>query len=117
MKTPLKITYRNIASSPALSARIRKKVEELERFHPRMIGCHVLVEEPHRRHHKGRLYHVRIEVHVPTETIVVSRDPELAHEHEDVYVALRDAFEAAVRRLEDLARRRRGEVKQHAAAP
>src|SRR5690606_9101707 len=34
--------------------------------------------------------------------------------NEDVYVALRDAFDAAKRQLEDYGRRQRGEVKSHA---
>jgi hypothetical protein len=32
----------------------------------------------------------------------------------DVYVALRDAFDSARRLLQDYARERRGDVKQHA---
>ena len=45
--------------------------------------------------------------------IVVGRDPEAHHAHEDVYVAIRDAFDATRRLLEDHVRRGRGEVKLH----
>jgi len=37
-----------------------------------------------------------------------------SHAHEDVYVAIRDAFDAAKRRLEDYACLQRGDVKRHA---
>jgi cold shock CspA family protein len=38
-------------------------------------------------------------------------------ENEDAYVAVRDAFDAAVRKLEEHARRRHGDVKAHATPP
>ncbi len=44
---------------------------------------------------------------------MVDRAKPLDHSHEDVYVAVRDAFNAAARRLEDHARRMRGDVKTH----
>jgi ribosome-associated translation inhibitor RaiA len=34
-------------------------------------------------------------------------------QHEDIYVAVRDAFQAITRQLEDHARRLRGDVKTH----
>jgi cold shock CspA family protein len=43
----------------------------------------------------------------------VTRSGPKDHAHEDVYVAIRDAFDAAVRRLEDHVRERRGKVKTH----
>ena len=46
-----------------------------------------------------------------------SREIVATREHdEDVYLALRDAFDAAKRQLEDAARELRGEVKVHAPA-
>ena len=55
MPIPLQISFRNMDPSPAVEARIRKKAEKLERFHDRIIGCTVVVEAPHRHHHKGKL--------------------------------------------------------------
>ena len=75
---------------------------------------HVVVEAPHRHSHKGKMYHVRIDLSLPGREIVVGREPEQNHAHEDVYVAIRDAFNAAVRRLEDQTRKMRGDVKTHA---
>jgi ribosomal subunit interface protein len=117
MQIPLEISFRNMDPSPAVEARIREKAEKLERFHDRIIGCTVVVEAPHRHQHKGKLYTVRIDISVPGKDVVVDRTKPLNHAHEDVYVAVRDAFAAAVRRLEDHARRMRGDVKTHAAPP
>jgi len=43
----------------------------------------------------------------------VSREPGQHHAHEDVFVAIRDAFDAAQRQLADYARRQRGATKAH----
>ena len=51
-------------------------------------------------HHKGNLYHVRIDISVPGDEIVVSREPHKDHSHEDAYVTIRDAFDAAKRQLD-----------------
>jgi cold shock CspA family protein len=76
-----------------------------------------VVERPHRQHHKGTLFHVRIDLRVPGRELVVNRDPTEHHAHEDVYVAIRDAFDAARRQLEDHAREMRGGVKSHEPTP
>jgi len=113
MQIPLQISFRNMDPSPAIEERIRKKAAKLERFHNRIIGCSVVVEAPHRHQHKGKLYRVRVDVSVPGKDVVVDRAKPTDHAHEDVYVAIRDAFDAAARRLEDHARKMRGDVKNH----
>jgi cold shock CspA family protein/ribosome-associated translation inhibitor RaiA len=116
MQEPLIIHFRQMDPSPAVEARIREKVAALERFHPRVTHCRVTVEKEQRRHHQGDLFRVAIELTVPgRKAIVVGRTGPRDHAHEDVYVALRDAFAAATRRLEDDVRERRGDVKAHAA--
>jgi ribosomal subunit interface protein len=117
MQIPLQISFRNMDPSPAVEERIRKKAAKLERFHDRIIGCTVVVEAPHRHHHKGKLYSVRVDISVPGKDVVVDRAKPGDHAHEDVYVAIRDAFNAATRRLEDQARKMRGSVKTHAVRP
>jgi hypothetical protein len=85
----------------------------------------VLVELPHRHRHDGRHFHVRIDITVPHgEPIVISHEPSLHRQlkqvDEDAHrkdteiertrryasVAIREAFDAARRRLEDFARER-----------
>ena len=111
MDFPLDISFRNMDPSPAVEERIREKAAKLERFYNRIVGCTVVVEAPHRHHHKGKLYSVHIDIRVPGKDLIVDRAKPLDPAHEDVYVAVRDAFNAAARRLEDHARRMRGDVK------
>lgn len=105
------------------------------------MGCRVLIESPHRHRHKGKRYHVRIDLTVPGSELVIKREPKLVADtplrvqkapevqlaetrepskyaaHEDIYVAIRDAFDAARRKLQDFARRQRGDVKLREAPP
>jgi cold shock CspA family protein/ribosome-associated translation inhibitor RaiA len=101
-------------SSEAVAARIRGRVEELERFFDRIIACRVVVECRHPRRQQGNLFHVRVELGVPGREIAVGRDPAAHHAHEDAHVAVRDAFDAVRRLLEDHVRQQRGDVKLHA---
>jgi len=114
MQLPLQITFRNMDPSPSVEAAIRDRAEKLERFFDRVISGRVVVEAPHRHKHRGKLYNVRIELKVPSGEIAVTHDGAQDHAHEDVYVAVRDSFDAARRLLEDHARTARGEVKTHA---
>ncbi len=113
MQLPLQVTYRDLAPSPAVTARIREKAGKLERFYDRITACRVVIEAPHAHRHKGRIYHVRIDLTVPDGELVVSREHHDRADHTDLYVALRDAFDAAGRQLKAYARRRRGGVKTH----
>ncbi|HUJ01440.1 MAG TPA: HPF/RaiA family ribosome-associated protein [Usitatibacter sp.] len=110
MQTPLQITLQNVPPSDALDARIRDDLARLEHFHPRITSCRVVVEEEQKHRQQGRQFAVRIEVRAPAHEDLVST---LQH-HEDVYVALRDAFRAVRRQLEDRVREARGDVKCHA---
>jgi len=111
MQTPLQITFRGFPHSDAVEANIRRKAEKLDNFDGHIMSCRVVVEAKHHHHHKGNLYHVRIDLTTPRNELVVSREHHDEHAHEDVYVAIRDAFNAALRQLEDYARTRRGDVK------
>jgi len=117
MRLPLQISFRNMSPSEAVERCIRERVERLDHFCNRIMGCRVVVEERHRRHHQGKLYHLRIDLTAPGDEIVVSREPVLHKTHEDVYVAIRDAFDALRRRLQDYVRGHRRQLKVHEAAP
>jgi cold shock CspA family protein/ribosome-associated translation inhibitor RaiA len=113
VQIPLRISFPDMPSSEAVEAQVRERAEALEHFHPKITGCHVVVEAHHRHQHQGRLYHVAIHLVLPEGEIAVTRDPAEHHAHEDVLVAVRDAFDAAERRLEDRVRRLRAVVKHH----
>lgn len=117
MQIPLQITFRGMEPSDAVEANIREKAEKLEKFAEHITSCRVIVEAPHKHHLKGRLFSVMIDITLPGEEIVTSRHPDKRRAHEDVYVAIRDAFQAARRQLEDYVRQRRAEVKTHEAPP
>jgi ribosomal subunit interface protein len=108
MKIPLQVTFRNIPYSEAMEANIKEKAAKLDRFYERIMSCRVVAEESQRRQRQGRLYSVHIDITVPGKELAVTRA-----ENEDAYVAVRDAFEAAYRRLEEHSRKLRGDVKAH----
>lgn len=117
MQLPLQVTFRHMETSEALLADIEEKAEKLDRFSDQIMACRVVVEAPHQHHQKGKLFHVSIDLTVPGGEIVASRSADLNHAHEDVYVAVRDAFNAVKRQLEDHARVQRHKVKLHEAPP
>jgi len=117
MQIPLKITFKDIPQSDFVEGRIREKVAKLEKFAGDITSCRVTIEAPHQHHNKGNLYNIKVDVTLPGEEIVANRHPDQHHAHEDIYVAIRDAFNATQRQLEDYVRRRRGKVKTHDSEP
>lgn len=109
MKFIFQITARDIPHSEALESHVRQKAEKLEAFYPHIMGCRVVIEVPHKHKQQGRVFNVRLDITVPGKELVVNREAD-----QDVYVALRDAFDAARRQLEDHGRRQRGDIKAHA---
>ncbi len=108
MQLPVQITFRHMDRSAALEDAIRDHADKLNAVHPRITSCRVVVEEVAAHKHQGKLFALHVDLKVPNHEIAVTRN-----EHEDVYVALRDAFDAARRKLSDEARIERGEVKRH----
>ena len=117
MKIPLQITFRNMEPSEAVEAKVREKAEKLNHFFPHIMSCRVVVEFRHKHHHHGNLYEAHIDIKVPGKEIAVSREAGLDHAHEDIYVALRDAFDAAKRQLQDHSAQIQQQVKHHEAVP
>lgn len=129
------VTFRGIPLSAALEADIRSRIAKLERYYSSIMGCRVLVELVQRHHESGNHYHVRIDITVPGEEIVVAHEANLhAHaqdadalkltkraepdpERKHAYVAVREAFDIARRRLQDYGRRQRGDVKSLSRQP
>jgi ribosomal subunit interface protein len=117
MIKPPEIVFREIDPSDAIETAVHERIERLERFFRPIQGCTVVIDAPHRHQHKGRIYSVSIDLTVPGDELVVSRDPQKNHAHEDVYVAIRDAFEAMERQLKKFASVQRGEIKHHDPQP
>jgi ribosome-associated translation inhibitor RaiA len=106
MEPALKITFRDLAPSPALEARIQTWVTRLASTYDRIGRCDVVISAPHRHQHKGHAFSVHLTLSLPGEQLVVTHDA--AHEgaHADPYVAVRDAFRAMRRQLREHVRRR-----------
>jgi ribosome-associated translation inhibitor RaiA len=114
MQVPLQITFDNVAQSDALEAAVREEAGKLERFYDRMTSARVVIGRPQHRHQNGDTYGVRIHIALPAgKHIDVTREPAATGRHEDAYVAIRDAFDAAGRQLLDQARILDGAVKAH----
>jgi ribosomal subunit interface protein len=108
MKIPVQITIRDFEHTEALEKHIREKAQKLDEFFGHIMSCRVVVEMPHKHHNQGKQFNIRLDIGVPGKEIVVNRD-----KSEDVYIALRDAFDAAKRQLEDYVRKIRGDIKNH----
>lgn len=131
MQLPVQITWRDMAPSPAVEAKIREEATKLEEFYDRITSCRVMIEIPHRYQNGEYQFHIRIDLTVPGAEIVANHEPTLhsslqrmgseerakaqglSTPHKDVYVAIRDAFKTARRKLQVYAHRRNGAVKHH----
>ena len=109
MQVPLDITFRNSEPSEAIRSEVEKQAKRLEKFHDRITSCHVTVIAPTMKRRHGDLFKIDIRVAMPQHTdILVSKAHGDAPEHEHVMVAIKDAFAAAQRQIEDAAREKRG---------
>jgi cold shock CspA family protein len=135
MKSQLQITFRNMKPSEEIEGWIRAEAAKLDTLYSQVMGCRVAVEVPHRHHKRGRPYHIRIDLTVPGGEIVVKREPSLSARarqldereikknsevkiiHKSLRTAINDAFKAAGRRLQDYARRQRGDIKSQSLLP
>ena len=97
MDIPLQITFRDLAHSEALEARIRQYASKLEHAARDIHSCRVTVEELDRHKQSGRQFMIRLDIRARDHEIAVNRQHD-----EDVYVALHEAFDAAKRQLERL---------------
>src|SRR6476646_5861165 len=106
MQVPLRLSFRGMEPSEAVEARVRERAMRFDRFYDRITSCNVVIDAPHRHQHKGNLFEVRILLELPGREIAINREGRRDPAHEDVYVAIRDAFDAAERKIEDVERKR-----------
>ena len=116
MQTPVEITYHRCEPSESIRGEIEKQARRLEQFSPRITSCRVVVNGPETRHRSGGRFQVDIRIAMPQHNdVIVGKTHGDAPEQEHVLVAIRDAFDAAVRQIEDVQRNLRGQVKAHAS--
>lgn len=114
MQVPLNIAFQHYDPSEAVRAELDRQAQRLEKFSGRITSGHVVVAGPQMRRQQGDLFKVDIRLAMPGhKDVIVSRAHGDVPEHEYAVVAIRDAFDAAIRQVEDVARDLRGAVKQH----
>jgi ribosomal subunit interface protein len=99
MISDTQVLFRGLDHSPAVEEAVHKRVAKLQRYSDEIQSLRVILEAPHNNHHKGKVYHVGVEALIPNHDIVVTHDQHDKHSHEDIYVAVRDAFNALERQL------------------
>ena len=107
MISDTQVLFRNIEHSQAVEEAVHKRAEKLSRFSDQILSLKVTVESPHNNHHKGKVYHVGVEALIPNHDIVVNNDQHDKHAHEDIYVAIRDTFDAVERQIKELNEKKR----------
>ena len=116
MQMPVEISLHHCESSAELRSEIEKQVKRLERFSDRITSCHVAVTGPQTRHRHGDLFKIDLRIAMPEHRdVIVDKTHGDAPERQHVLVAIREAFDAAVRQVEDVERRMRGQIKEHEA--
>ena len=103
MRDPVEITLRGVPQSAALERYIGEQARALERQCDRIQACQVVAEALHQHRQQGAQFAVQLNITLPGTEVVVNRE-----HSEDVYIALRDAFEAARLQLNDHMRRQNG---------
>lgn len=107
MTNEFQVVFHNIDQSDAVVEAVNKRIRKLERYCDHIITGRVVLDSPHNNHHKGKVYSVGLEVHTPQLEVRVNQDQHDNHAHEDLYVAIRDAFNAAERQLKSIDKKHR----------
>ena len=114
MQVPVEIAFQHCEPSEEIRSAIAKQAQRLERFSDRITSCRVVVSGPQTRHRRGDLFQIDLRIAMPQQKdVIVGKTHGDVAEHEHVLVAIREAFDAAVRKIEDAERDMRGQVKQH----
>lgn len=116
MISDTKIIFRGLDHSQAVEETVLKRLEKLERFSDEIQSLRVTLETPHNNHNKGKVFHIGIEASIPNHEIVVNHEQHDKHSHEDIYVAIRDAFDAAERKLKNVYDKQRKLDRSHGKA-
>ncbi len=113
MQTPVEVAFQHCEPTNEIRAEIDKQTRRLEKCGDRLTSCHVVVSRPQGRRRTGNLFQVDIRVAMPDhKDVIVDREHRRAPEHQHVLVAIREAFDAAVRQIQEAERDLRGDVKR-----
>ncbi|MDG2141661.1 MAG: HPF/RaiA family ribosome-associated protein [Gammaproteobacteria bacterium] len=99
MISDFQILFHKIDQSHALVQAVQKRINKLGRFCDQIMSGRVVLDSPHNYHLKGKVYSVSIEIHTAFKKVIVNQEQHNNHAHEDLYIAIRDAFDIAERQL------------------
>ena len=106
MDTPLEIVFRNMRPSFRIRDRIEDYVHKLDRFDDRIQRCRVVVQSPRRGPQRVGPHHVTIHAALSNQEIVIDNHAPRHRAHYGAAVAVREAFETLMHRLEEVAQAR-----------
>ena len=115
MQVPIEITFQHCAPSEQIRSEIARQVMRLEEFSARITSCKIVISGPQTRHRQGDLFQVDLRIAMPGHEVIVDKTHGDAPEREHALVAIREAFDAAVRQIEGVTREARGQIKEHVA--
>jgi cold shock CspA family protein/ribosome-associated translation inhibitor RaiA len=120
MAIPLEISLRNVEpSEEAFRAEIERQAEKLGKLYTQIMNCRVVVDAPAGHKRRGEPHTVSVELLLPQKKKVVGRNKTVRERktYDDVTLAVREAFDAARRQLEEFSRKQSREVKAHETPP
>lgn len=109
MTNEFQVVFHNIEQSNAVAEAVQKRISKLERYCDQILTGRVVLDSPHNNHYKGKVYSVGLEIHTPNKEVRVNQEQHDNHAHEDLYVAIRDAFNAAERQLKAVDKKHRAD--------
>jgi ribosome-associated translation inhibitor RaiA len=103
--TQVEVHFHGIEKSDAIEERVREKIAKLQKHFERMTSCRVGIEVPQRSTpQKPKVYQIKVEIGMPRRRpVVVSHERIGSHANEELGLAIRDAFEAATRKVDSMA--------------
>ena len=107
MSNEFQVVFHNMAQSTAIADAVKKRINKLGRFCNQIIAGRVVLDSPHNNHSKGKVYSVGLEIHTSFKEVRVNQEQHDNHAHEDLYVAIRDAFNAAERQSKSIEKKHR----------
>ena len=112
MQVPVQVSFHGCDHSDALESDIFSRIHKMESIYGRLTNCRVVVELPHKSPAQGKLFHINIDIGIPGAGDVVHHDRGQNPAHEDVHVAMRDAFDAVENQLKKVLTKRRAEQRK-----
>ena len=112
MDRPLELAFHNMDPSSEIDLHVRGRVRKLEELYKHIIGCRVTIERQNHTHTSGDTPDVHINIQVPGQEIIVSRQHSRG---EAPLTTVNHAFDAAAFQLKEYKARKMNHIKQHTA--